>query len=118
MSHFAKFYIPLKYFLRSKKKAQTNLITDIVDLKKKNIIGQIYLNLGSFGYQLANKTSLKSKFKKKVLVDNLVVDKELGLANSKHSASYSSHSLIAQEPNDNFTIDQKVHVERSKLVLF
>ena len=59
--------------------------------------------LGSYGYQIAGKTTLKSKFKKKVLVDNLVIDEELGLANT-------------QEPNDNFTSDPIVHINRSKLI--
>ena len=84
LSVFAKFYIPLRYLLRSGLKSQTNLITDVVDPKQKNIIGQIYLNLGSYGYQIANKHNIGSKYKKKIMVDNLVVDKELGLANSKH----------------------------------
>lgn len=68
-STFAKFHVPTKYLLRDKMKAQGNFIAEIVDAKDKSVIGRVFINLGSYSYPIAKKTTVPHKYKKRIMAE-------------------------------------------------
>jgi hypothetical protein len=64
---FAKFKVPMKYLVREENKAQGNFVVEMVDPKETCVIGRIFINIGTYGYPIAQKTKLHRHYKKSIL---------------------------------------------------
>ena len=64
---FAKFRVPMKYLVREENKAQGNFVVELVDPKETLVIGRVFINIGTYGYPIAQKTKLHKHYRKSIL---------------------------------------------------
>ena len=116
----------MKYLLRDTTKAQGNFIVDLVDSNEKNVIGRIFLNMGSYGYPIAKKVTIPHKYKKKILVEKTYNQpeklekpeavqkqtKQVSFADSKTGVPKEKARLSVSKKEQ--PVKSKSHQERSK----